>query len=506
MRRRSTSRPVPIRRRWILAILASFVLGSQPSSARAARSFTFLQLADTQSGDSTTKKLLDNAALHLPDFSILVGDLVGNGGDTEQWKRMKQFLSTTTPPLYTEPNTTFFPVPDGHDKDSKVKDANGYYTFHNYLTYFEVPDEPKTYYSFRHENAFFIGLNATNLYQGLGNYGEKDAQYQWLKSELRRADELRSLGQIDWLFVYYHIPGDKYISVADYGASRFDRYLEPLLHQHNVDLAFRAHQHVYERTYPIDLVNETIDYARGLAFLTVDTGGRLKRYPSITRFDHWYIAHGEHAHSYAIYKVDGRVLRVWSYRYNAGTDREELIETFTIQKNPDGTRTWDFNPSDVPATEILVPVGGMQLVAGATLSLQGRGQNLSWSYDLSGDGQSPIPIGTGASVTFTVPGGAGGNSGELTLTLQGDGGQVQQTYTVVMPDEMPPSIALAGLAVEGLVDDLSLTAVQVGGSSVAVTGGRFRGEAATASLPTTIAVIASDGRNESRRTLVLNAP
>jgi hypothetical protein len=99
---------------------------------------------------------------------------------------------------------------------------------------------------------------------------------------------------IDWIVVYYH--NLAYTSPADVGkGNSADKELRdtyhPLFDKYNVDLVLQAHNHNYQRSYPIiynfeDSKNPTITdndknkyyNPKGIIFSTIGTGG-AEAYP-----------------------------------------------------------------------------------------------------------------------------------------------------------------------------------------------------------------------------------
>ena len=98
----------------------------------------------------------------------------------------------------------------------------------------------------------------------------------------------------------------------------------------------------------------------------------------------------------------------------------------------------------VDPTVITAPVGGTTLVMGQSYTLAGTGEGtLTWSYDANSDGLGETTIGTGSSVSFPIPTGITGAM-TITISLDGDGGKVSETYDVREPGggNNPPSVNL----------------------------------------------------------------
>lgn len=153
-----------------------------------------------------------------------------------------------------------------HESESSSKLAD-------YIGYFNLT---KQYYSFEYRNIHFLSLS-TEI-----PYDSRSSQYQFVANDLEQA--FHNL-EIDWIIVFFHrqmygsgaTPDDE-IEFRDTYHSLFDSF--------GVDLVIQAHQHIYERIYPITYNQEdseepiikdlnTIYYLDPQAplFLTVGTGG-----------------------------------------------------------------------------------------------------------------------------------------------------------------------------------------------------------------------------------------
>ncbi len=114
-------------------------------------------------------------------------------------------------------------------------------------------------------------------------YSTSSEQYRFVVDDLRKAHDNRN---IDWIIVYQFRPF--YSSLS--GHPRLDELQEtyhPLFEKYSVDLVLQAHNHNYQRTYPL-VYNESSSSrpiiqdhqannydrdSRGAIFLTVGIGG-----------------------------------------------------------------------------------------------------------------------------------------------------------------------------------------------------------------------------------------
>jgi hypothetical protein len=142
-----------------------------------------------------------------------------------------------------------------------------------YMSHFNLT---KQYYSFDYQNVHFIAMS-TEL-----SWDKSSSQYKFVKDDLLKASIDPN---IDWIVVFYHDLAYTSPSVKHAKSSLRDTY-HPLFDRYNVDLVLQAHQHNYQRTYPlnynsdspsnpIETSNNTDTYndTLGQIYATVGTGG-----------------------------------------------------------------------------------------------------------------------------------------------------------------------------------------------------------------------------------------
>ena len=158
-----------------------------------------------------------------------------------------------------------------HDNDFRMA---------QYMKHFDMARE---FYSFNRGNMHILVLSTEAPYE-LGS-----DQYEFVKSDLENAS---TNSNVNWIIVSYHQPA--YISPTNCkGCSprvTLRELYHPLFDKYGVDLVLQAHDHSYERSYPIMfnsqesnspiIVNKNqVDYKysnhtpHGIIFVTVGTGG-----------------------------------------------------------------------------------------------------------------------------------------------------------------------------------------------------------------------------------------
>jgi 3D (Asp-Asp-Asp) domain-containing protein len=128
--------------------------------------------------------------------------------------------------------------------ESKMKIAIGNHDdtstslLNQYMNHFGLRTQ---YYSFKYQNVYYIAMS-TEL-----PYAKDSVQYSFVSNELARA---ASDPGTDWIVVYYHKLA--YTSPSEHPASsRLRDTYHPLFDRYGVDIVFQAHNHNYQRSYPL---------------------------------------------------------------------------------------------------------------------------------------------------------------------------------------------------------------------------------------------------------------
>ncbi|MGA8844201.1 MAG: discoidin domain-containing protein, partial [Nitrososphaeraceae archaeon] len=142
-----------------------------------------------------------------------------------------------------------------------------------YLSHFNLA---RPFYGFDYQNVHFLMLS-TQLKAVKG-----DEQYNFAESDLKQAT---SNPNTDWIIVAFHKP--LYTSPSTHPAEiDFRNVYHPLFDQYNVDLVLQAHNHNYQRSYPLsynqngdqpsitDINKSTYNDPKGEIFVIAGTGGK----------------------------------------------------------------------------------------------------------------------------------------------------------------------------------------------------------------------------------------
>ncbi|HEU5461406.1 MAG TPA: metallophosphoesterase [Nitrososphaeraceae archaeon] len=208
---------------------------SSSSSSNPVTTSAGINLADfnfAAAGDwgctSDTTNTLKNIIAHDPEFVLALGDLSYEDS-------AKCWLDIISPIA----NKTMIAI-GNHDTESPTK-------LKEYMDFFGLKGQ---YYSFNFQNVHFIVMSTELPYE------EGSAQYNFVNNDLSKV----SLNpDIDWIIVDYHSLA--YTSPANIGKGNSaekelrDTY-HPLFVKYNVDLVLQAHNHNYQRSYPIIYNND----------------------------------------------------------------------------------------------------------------------------------------------------------------------------------------------------------------------------------------------------------
>lgn len=152
--------------------------------------------------------------------------------------------------------------------------------YSDYLRHFNMTSP---YYSFNYQNVHFLGMATAK--NKIIPYNETSKQYEFVKEDLKRAYENKS---INWIIVYSFRTFYSY-NTTHPGLYELQDFYHPIFDKYGVDFVLQAHNHNYQGTYPI-MYNETrsftpiindretakyTNYAKGTIFIIAGTGGAV---------------------------------------------------------------------------------------------------------------------------------------------------------------------------------------------------------------------------------------
>lgn len=189
--------------------------------------FSFAGIGDSRDGMAAWTKVSNQAnGRYKTDFTIFNGDVVADGSSGSQWDSWFNAGSA-----YLENNLVLHAL-GNHD-------AKGTSTF---LNNFESPSVSgqSLYYAVTYANAIFITLNSEDA--------NNSAQYNWLKSTLAAAN---SNPHIQWKIISFHRP---FYTVGNHAGEMNNQFSTwwKAFDDNGVDLVINGHDHMYERSKPIN--------------------------------------------------------------------------------------------------------------------------------------------------------------------------------------------------------------------------------------------------------------
>ena len=265
--------------------------------------FSFVVYGDSREGHEKHQEIVNLINTEDADFILHLGDQVNDGCIDEQWNI---FLDIVDDICRSEDNTarcdkssnyldtTFYPVIGNHENVNTCPD--GYFSAFPFL---KENETGQRYYSFSHENAYFIMLDSTFREQVRDNTD----QYNWLKNQLETAQNY------DFIFVSFHHP--PYTSGGLHGDDEdIKMYWSPLFTKYNVDMVFNGHNHYYAR-----------NFVDGINYIT-SGGGGTSLYDVV---ENDYTMHAEDAFHYVLIAVDGQKLN-----YKVYDEDNNVIDEFSL--------------------------------------------------------------------------------------------------------------------------------------------------------------------------------
>ena len=317
-------------------------------TADNTNAFSFFHMTDPQS--VTEKQYAENWAVALDtaftnhkdsDFILNTGDLVDNGNDFVEWKRM---FNTASDSLM---DTVMMSASGNHEERGDNAQVNNF-------VYSNLPEQDTTtgvYYSFDYNTAHVAVLNTNDLND---ENGLSDAQIQWLTEDMNASNKA-------WKFVALHkAPYSNGSHFDDDDVAAIRAQLATLMPELDIDVVFQGHDHVFMRTdvmnnnAVVETETQTLKY-NGLEYVSKispdgtiysinGTAGSKHYEPKAAEETAEAFPAGEtvlsiNVPSYSYIQIDGGNLYFDSYAVN-GDGTEERIDSFAISKKvtlEDGT-------------------------------------------------------------------------------------------------------------------------------------------------------------------------
>jgi len=199
------------------------------SSSNTGSKFSFLAIGDSRTNVTDWEKVSNAANNKKTDFTLFTGDIINDGSVAEDWNAWfdhgKEFL---------EKNLVY------HSVGNHECRGNGETVYPNVFTLPKNTSNTEYYYSFTFGNAIFICLNTEE--DETGTF--PSTQYLWLLNVLEESKDKT------WKFVWFHRPF--YTTGSHEGEMNYkmNTWFDAF-DTFGVDMIFNGHDHMYERTKPI---------------------------------------------------------------------------------------------------------------------------------------------------------------------------------------------------------------------------------------------------------------
>lgn len=243
-------------------------------SRESLQKFNFASAGDFGCGDEANRTV-NGIIKKNPELVLALGDLSYN-------KSANCWLNTVIPlDIDGRVKITF----GDHDLTNKMIKYN------EYMKHFNMT---KPFYSFNYQNVHFLAKATAK--NSIIPYQNGSEQYSFVEQDLRNAHSNKS---VDWIIVYSFRPFYSSFTVH-FGQRILPEIYHPLFDKYGVDIVLQAHNHNYQRTFPLTY-NESsylplfhpivadkhkTEYKdpKGTIFLTVGTGGgELHNFTGIAR-------------------------------------------------------------------------------------------------------------------------------------------------------------------------------------------------------------------------------
>lgn len=207
------------------------------------------------------------------EFFIHVGDIT-HWATEEGWLPNLQALE----PIYNKKSLRqkYFALPGNHEwqEDPELE---------RYNLIMDMPHN-KFYYSITFGRTLIIlvttGYKAFD--REFGFYKDKNClQYQWLLNEIKTA---KSNPNIDWVIACSHYPDDNLTACKTWEPQQDGIDFADTCIENGVDLCFVGHNHIYERTFPLNIHHQKSK--NGTIFITTGgMGGAFSRLKENSKLD-----------------------------------------------------------------------------------------------------------------------------------------------------------------------------------------------------------------------------
>ncbi|WP_017607646.1 purple acid phosphatase family protein [Nocardiopsis xinjiangensis] len=295
------------------------------TATREARPFTFLAFGDVQTDITEGAGPVIDAALQAEpdaDLAVHAGDLVDDANDEEQWRQWHEaFAGSTT-------SMNHLATPGNHEY--LLLELSQYWTLQ-----FPGPangprtggtDLASTLGYTDHQGVRFITLNSNQREAAPLNPD------QWLQEQAQWLEQTLSDNPHPWTVVTFHHPLFSNNPGRDKAPLR--RAWLDILEKHDVDLILQGHDHSYSRGNLTEHRTDEQQVHTGPVYAVSVSGPKMYEAEADNWTDNDAEARVQQANTQTFQSVQVHGGRM---DYTARTASGEVVDAFTITKNPQGT-------------------------------------------------------------------------------------------------------------------------------------------------------------------------
>ncbi|XP_032582199.1 acid phosphatase type 7 isoform X3 [Drosophila sechellia] len=234
------------------------------------------------------------------------------------------------------------------------------YNFSHYINRFSMPGgSDNMFYSFDLGPVHFIGFSTEVYY--FTKFGIKQIvmQYDWLERDLIEANKPENRKKRPWIITYGHRPmycsndnGDdcaNHETLVRKGLPMLDFFgLEPLFYQYGVDVELWAHEHCYERMWPMynytvfngSLVEPYVNPGAPIHIISGAAGNHEGREPFFKRMPPWSAFHSQ---DFGYLRLKAHNRTHLHFEQVSDDKKGEVIDSFWVVKDKHGPYKSDLN-------------------------------------------------------------------------------------------------------------------------------------------------------------------
>ncbi len=215
--------------------------------------FNFAVLGDTRSRHKIHKKITELIIKKEPLFVINTGDLVGNGGDINDWEK---FFDVNKELMRKIP---YYAVLGNHEKDSPY-----------YYDFFDLPNNEK-YYHFTVGDALFIILDSEGeeikepafISKENSDKFWEDSFKEYFETEKKWLENILEINkEAGFVFVFQHRPMYSIKKSRVEETNKYRKQLGDFFEKHHIQVFINGHDHHYHHAFK-----------NGVHFITTAGGG-----------------------------------------------------------------------------------------------------------------------------------------------------------------------------------------------------------------------------------------